>query len=237
MRRYTLGLMLLAFMVISSSARSVAAAEDGDPRDPWSQVHYDADGLLVSAIGSERPGVPIVLSTERGTLGGRPLIKIRYTRGFDTLQIEKIYEVDYGLDLIYTAGEERLVVSITIDDLTGEALAVYRLPDGEVFSLWFSRDGALLSGDVDGLRRALKHPMEITRLMRSYLGQRKPFEDHLPSAAESLIAPVMYVSCTDACSAGCAAQCAFECSLLGYPGCQTCHTACAIGCWIGCGGS
>ncbi len=234
MRGHRLASLLMALTIVPCSAGIVGAGESGKARDPWSQAHYDVDGRLVSAIGVERPGVPLSLSTERGTHGDRPFIETRYSRGFDTLQIEKIYEGDHGLDLIYTAGEERLVVSITLDGVSGEILAVYRLPDGQVFWLSVSGRGELLGGDLIGLRRALDEPMEITRLMRSFIRQKQSFEGHLPSSAESLVAPVMYVSCEAACAEGCGGDCAWECAHLGSLGCQICRSACLLGCVIGC---
>ncbi len=231
MRRNRFSVLLTAMATLWCSAGLLPALDNGQGRNPWTQVVHDSNGRLVSAVGTEQRGVPLELSTEMETAGGRSVIKTHYRRGADSLQIEKIYQGGNAMDIVYTVKDERLVVSLTLDDLTGESLVVYRLPDGEVFSLWISQDGQLLSGDVDGLRRALKGPMDITKLMRSYVEHRKPLEGSLPSSAERLI--MLQVSCDDACSVGCRVQCATECAAA--PGaCQVCNTACAIGCIIGC---
>ncbi len=232
MRRNRIGVLLTAMATLWGSAGLLLAVDKGQGRNPWTQVVHDGNGRLVSAFGTEKPGVPLELTTETETLGARSVMRTQFRRGGDSLQIEKIYEGGYAMDIVYTAKAERLVVSLSLDDLTGESLVVYRLPDGEVFSLWISQDGQLLSGDVDGLRRALKGPMDITKLMRSYVEHKKPYEGSLPSSAERLI--MLQVSCEDACAAGCGAQCAWECSFWGAAGCQVCHTACATGCAIGC---
>ncbi len=232
MRRERVGAFMMAMAVISCPAGLVVAGESTDGRSPWSQVLYDADGRLLSASGMEKPGVPLELSTEAGMLGSRFVMRTHYRRGEDELRIEKIYEGSYKMDVIYTAGEERLVASLTLDDVVGETLVVYRLPNGRVFPLRVSEDGELLSGDLHGLRRALKGRMQIARLMRSLVENGQALESALPSSAARLI--MLEIYCEHACADGCAQQCSTECSLFGPAGCQLCQTACRVGCAIGC---
>lgn len=236
MRRMQRGMSVVGLVLaILSIVTPVHGGRWAEEADPWGQVLYDNDGRILAATGQEEGGIPLALSVSSEIRGDQATTRISYQRGASTLSIRRTFEGSTGMDSIYETDGERLVISLAVDELTGETLVVYRLPTGDVYSLWMAGDGEVLSGDIRGLRRALREPMEITRLLKSYIRQKGPFSGELPSANEMFLLPM--VSCEDACAAGCDLQCAWECAFLGPPGCQTCKTACALGCAIGCAGS
>ncbi|HXI02066.1 MAG TPA: hypothetical protein VNI57_02710 [Candidatus Saccharimonadales bacterium] len=230
-RRY-LGLtpvIVPAIIVLAGAGFVRAAANDGDS-NPWSRVQYRSDGSIRSAQGRDSRGVQLEIESTISKSAGRLTTHTLFREGREALNIQRTYDGPASMTAVYEAGDEKLIVSIDLDDLTGEALVVYRLPDGEVFSLWIAKEGDLLSGDLAGLRRALRQPMGVTRLLSSYVRSRGPLESRLPAAGEMLLLPNR--ACVEECSYGCKKQCAFECALVGP--CQICTTACAIGCLIGC---
>jgi len=224
----------LAISLILTIAALFGTAE-GTPRPervgPWKSVIYDNKGHLIAASGEDSGALPLVLTSESEVQEGRLTTKISYQRGGRTLNIQRIFDGSAGVDTVYETKQERLVVSVLRDYLTGESLLVYRMPDGEVFSLWLAEDGDLLSGDHAGLTRSLQQPWEITRLLKAYMRHKEPFESELPTMGERMLMPL--ITCEDRCAVDCDRQCAFECAF-GLPFCHICKVSCAIGCFIGC---
>jgi hypothetical protein len=234
MQRNRIATFIMMFTLAAVTYESpVLAGSRATQKGPWDQAIHDNEGRLLAAHGRDKTGEPIALSSTTETSGDRFVTRTTYQKGRKSLKIQRSFEGDRGLDTIYETDTERLLISVAHDELTSESLVVYVMPDGEVFSLWITDDGDVLSGDVNGLRRALKHPMEITRLLDSYIRDKEEFKGELPSAGETFLMPL--ISCEDACALGCPQQCAFEC-LFGGISCRICYIACGIGCAIGCSG-
>lgn len=232
MTRTKLVMIVVALTICLSAAGSAMAGSlVPEGQGPWTQAIYGNDGRLVAARGMEGRDMPLLLSSESELMDGRLRARITFQRGEETLDIERTFDGTLGVDTVYESGEERLVISLVRDDLTGEALAVYRLPDGEVFSLWITEDGEILNGDISGLRRALRKPLAVTRLIRSYARHTADLEGDLPSSGETML--MQQISCEDLCAEDCDRQCALECAF-GLPFCRLCKISCAIGCIIGC---
>lgn len=221
--------LALAFLFIPTPV--IAGGRRVPSEDPWREVVYDNDGRLLAASGFDGPGTPVSLSTSSASQNDRHVSTTVYHYGQRALSIQRTIEGSTGFDMVYETNGERLVVSFALDDLTGETLVVYRMPDGRVYPLWLAGNGEVLSGDVRGLREALREPMEVTRLLRAFARQKAPFDGELPFAGENLLLPL--VTCEDACAEGCNLQCALECAF-GLIPCHICNVACAVGCVIGC---
>ena len=202
-----------------------------EPAGHWDQIITDQAGRLVAARGEEHPGVPMVLQASSERHGAKLVTRASFQVGGRSLSIERTFDGEASLDTIYETLGERAVVSIAFDDLTGESLVMYRLSDGEVFSLWVAENGDILSGDIKELRKALRRPSEIARLLEKFVKHRERFGDGLPSLGEHMLMP--QVTCEDGCAAGCPRQCALECTF-GAISCRICNVACGIGCMIGC---
>lgn len=232
-RRYlSLTSVIVPAMILLAGAGFVRAAANNGDSSPWSRVQYRSDGSIKAAHGRDSRGVQLEIESTISKSPGKLTTHTLYREGRETLNILRTYDGPTSMTAVYEARNERLVVSIDLDDLTGEALVVYRLPDGEIFSLWITKEGDLLSGDLAGLQRALQQPMEVTRLLVSYVNSRGPLESGLPAAGEVLLIPNR--ACVEECSYGCRQQCAFECAL---GACRICTTACALGCLVGCSAS
>lgn len=234
MTRNLIGMSTAAlFLTMGAICGAVEGNNHAPAEGPWRQVIYGNDGQVVAASGLERPGVPLMLTSDSTVRNDRLITRVTYQRGSSTLNIERTFDGSTGVDTIYETADERLFVSLFRDNLTGESLVVYRLPDGGVYSLWMTEDGEILSGDIEGLRRSLQKPNGITRLLKSYVRHKRTFASELPDAGEQMLMPI--VTCEDGCAGGCNRQCALECAF-GTPFCKICKISCAIGCIIGCSG-
>ena len=222
---------LLAFNAVESAPERAPGAQAGGP---WTAVLYMADGQLESARGYSREGFPLELTAETRHDGARLLHTLIYTRGSESLRIDRVYDPMRGLTVTYQTDTERWTLALLPDSATGELLALYTLDNGRIYSLWLDARGQIASGDPEGLRRALRVPSRLAGLIQHYVSDRQALVGSVPVSGDEAMMFLPLKGCADTCSMGCGEQCALECYLLGVVGCRVCQASCALGCLIGC---
>jgi len=222
---------LLAFNAVASAPERAPGAQ---PSGPWTAVLQSADGQLESARGYSREGFPLELTAETRRDGAWLFHTLIYTRGNESLRIARVYDPMRGLTVTYQTDTERWTLALLPDSTTDELLALYTLDNGRIYSLWLDARGQIASGDLEGLRRALRVPSRLAGLIQHYVGDRQALVGSVPVTGDEAMMFLPQKDCVDVCSMGCGEQCAFECYLTGYPGCRVCEVSCALGCLIGC---
>lgn len=236
MRRSRLLVSMLAVGVVAVTV--AAAAPRGGwitvPGRPWTDILYGPDGTLESARGYAPNGIPLSLNLESDRVGDSLRTTVKYLRGKQSLRIDRSLDPRRGLIMSYRTEMESWTLSILPDETTGEALALYTLTGGRTFSFWIDAQGQVVNGDLEKLRKALKAPSVIGRLLRQYSRDRDRLGTLVPTVGEAAFFAMPQKTCEDSCAEGCSGQCAWECNFWGYFGCRICRISCALGCSIGC---
>lgn len=211
------------------------AAHDREARseNPWEHVVHSEQGQVLAASGRDANHSPIWLTVGSANPGDRFQRTTTYVNGRRSLQIARVYDDSGVLRLDYNAEGENLSVSVHRDEPTGEALAFYTMPDGRTFTLWADRNGRPISGDLEGLRHALRGEGRLLAIARSYARDAEALGGAVAESGRIFQLRVPDAACLDACAKDCTLQCAFEC-LFGYIACDLCKVSCAVGCSIGC---
>ena len=218
--------------VVLPGGAVIAAERKTSQENPWDQVIYGSEGEVLAAHGRDSAGQRLVLTVATVEIGSRLIATTTYVRGKDTLRIERTYDPILGLEVTYSSGAERLLLTVRPETESGERSAVYTFPDGRVFPVVVDAEGNILQGNVRALREIVDAPGRIQALYRQYRKDADRLGGSVPEAGKAFMWRVPDAWCLDECATGCADQCRWEC--LSVLACGICKDACMLGCYIGC---
>jgi len=222
---------VLVSMVLPGGA-VIAAERKTSHENPWDQVIYGSKGEVLAAHGRDASGQHLALTVATVEIGSRLIATTTYVRGKDGLRIERTYDPILGLEVTYSSGAERLLLTVRPETESGERSAVYTFPDGRVFPVVVNAGGRILQGEIHALREAMDAPGRIQALYRQYRKDADRLDGPIPEAGRPFMWKVPDAWCLDECALGCADQCRWEC--LSLLACGICKEACMMGCFIGC---
>lgn len=228
--RFAQALVTLQVLLVATAA--FAGTPVAVAQGPWNSVIYGADGGLLGARGREADHTPLRLDLARRSTAAGLLAVTRYGRGKDEVTIRRSYEAPETLRVQYEAGPMRLTLAAHQVNAGRETLLVYGLADGQVFSVWTSATGEILSGDVKALARALDEAGAVPELMRRYEEDRRPLRRHLPASGDEIFLAPERKGCDLDGGEYCGVECTWECR---NAMCDMCLAVCRAGHRIACG--